>query len=237
MQTYRISFILLLFLCVSFNFSAFSQSKTYSLKFDEYDEANGENLSLLAEKTKRFAKHLQNLPKETKGVIIYYLDATKVDFCSDRKSAAEERNDYVRELLIEKYKISPERIVSKFSAYRGSTELEFWIQSKDARFPIATPNMFVDCFCPTITVKGSEIFSDKTKPLIFNAFVSGFVDEKVSYKWKISAGEIIEGQGTSEIKVDASKINAEEITATFQIIGMCCSFCIDTDAFTTKIQN
>ncbi|HEX8636779.1 MAG TPA: hypothetical protein VF692_01855 [Pyrinomonadaceae bacterium] len=51
----------------------------------------------------------------------------------------------------------------------------------------------------------------------------------------MSAGQIIEGQGTPEIKVDISKINASQVKVDFEIDAMCCGFCINTTSFTTKI--
>lgn len=43
--------------------------------------------------------------------------------------------------------------------------------------------------------------------------------KRLTYNWKLSAGEIIEGQGTAQIRVDATRVKAEEITATLEVGG------------------
>ncbi|HEY0658562.1 MAG TPA: hypothetical protein VGD05_08810 [Pyrinomonadaceae bacterium] len=230
------SFALVCLLNLLFCYTAFSQNKTSSIMFDKYSEESGTNLNLLAEKTKRFAKHLQKLPKSTKGVIIYYLKADEEDFISGKKFSSEERNDYVRNLLIENYGILSSRIVSKRSAYRISNEIEFWIQPRNAAFPKDTPKMYVDCFCPEIKIDGSKVVDDKTEPQFFSVSIIGGSAENISYKWKVSDGEIIGGQGRSVIKVDLTKVNTNEISATVKIDGICGDFCPNIVSFTTKIK-
>lgn len=214
--------------------TAFSQTKPVPMKFDDYSEESGENISLLARKTRRFAALLQKLPKSTKGVIAYYVNSTEADFCSD-KPTAEKRNDYVRALLIKKYGMLAERIISKDGAYRNSTEIEFWLQPKDAESPVPAITRTGDCHCPTISVDGAEFTYYKALPLIFTANITGGDNSKRSYKWTVSGGEIIEGQGTPEIKVDISKINALQVKVDFEIDAVCCGLCINTTSFTTKI--
>ena len=43
--------------------------------------------------------------------------------------------------------------------------------------------------------------------------------KNLTYNWTLSAGEILEGQGTAQIRVDATRVNAEEITATVEVNG------------------
>ena len=234
MKRFSKSLVLICSLHLIICFTAFSQSKPSSIKFDEYSEESGANLKLLAEKTKRFARHLQKLPKSTKGVIVYYLKSSEEDFIADKRFSAEERNEYVRNLLIKKHRILPARIISKKSSYRIANEIEFWIQPQNAEFPLATPNIAVDCFCPEINIDGTKTVNDKTKPLSFSANVTGVDLGNISYRWKVSDGEIIEGQGTPTIKVDLTKINAAEISVTVQIMGICGDFC--ENSFTTKIK-
>jgi hypothetical protein len=42
----------------------------------------------------------------------------------------------------------------------------------------------------------------------------------LTYNWTLSAGYILEGQGTAQIEVDASNVSAEEITATVEVNGI-----------------
>ncbi|MGI8885212.1 MAG: hypothetical protein ACR2IA_13320 [Pyrinomonadaceae bacterium] len=234
MKGFSKAFVLICSLHLIICFTVFSQNKPISVKFDEYSEESGVNLKLLAEKTKRFAKHLQKLPKSTNGVIIYYLKSGEADFSTDKRFSAEERNNYVRNLLIKKHRILPTRIVSKTSFFRIDNEIEFWIQPQNAEFPIDTPNISVDCFCPEINMDGSKVVNNKTKPLSFSASVTGVDLGNISYRWKVSDGEIIEGQRTPTIKVDLTKFSGSEISATVQIIGICEDYC--ENSFTTRIK-
>ncbi|MBA3601896.1 MAG: hypothetical protein H0W45_11820 [Acidobacteria bacterium] len=65
------------------------------------------------------------------------------------------------------------------------------------------------------------------------ANVSGGSQDDITYNWKVSAGRIIEGQGTATIKVAAE--GAKEITATVEIGGVC-EECLRGASFKTKIQ-
>lgn len=237
MKGFGKSLVLICSLPLIICFTVFSQNKSDSIKFDEYSEESGANLKLLAEKTKRFAKHLRKLPKTTKGVIIYYSSIKeKIDFCEEKRNIADERNDYIRDLLIKKYKISPARVISKDGNLSNDTEIDFWVQPNGAESPEVDFRMAVDCFCPVITIDGNEYTYNKIKPLIFTAKISSGSDE-INFKWTVSSGEIIEGQGTPEIKVDISKTNAAQITADFEIEAACCGICINKASFTTKIYD
>ena len=207
------------------------------MKIDEYSEESGVNLKLLAEKTKRFAKHLQKLPKSTKGVIIYYATIReRTEACEEKRYTADERNDYIRNLLIKKYKLSSDRVVSEDGNLSSDTEIEFWVQPKDAESPKVDSRIVVDCFCPKTTIDGNEYTYNKIKPLIFTANILGNNDV-TNFRWTVSSGEIIEGQGTPEIKVDISKTNAAQVTADVKADATCCGLCPNEASFTTKIYN
>ena len=73
--------------------------------------------------------------------------------------------------------------------------------------------------CPTVTVScPSEAVSKQ--PLTFEATVSGgYTDSTVTYKWSLSAGKIISGQGTSKVKVDVSDLTGQSLTGTVTVGG------------------
>src|ERR1700752_753 len=57
--------------------------------------------------------------------------------------------------------------------------------------------------CPTVSVSCPDF--DFKKPIVFEAKVSGSDPEmKPTYRWTVSAGQIISGQGTSRVTVDPS---------------------------------
>jgi hypothetical protein len=75
--------------------------------------------------------------------------------------------------------------------------------------------------CPTITI---ECISDNdccNSPFEFVVHINGKrPTDKPVYKWSISAGEIVSGQGTASIKVDAAKYPGQVVTATVEIDGL-----------------
>ena len=160
--------------------------------------------------------------------------------CSKNATTSERRNDFVRNLLVNKYRIPSKRIISKDGYIRTNTDLEFWIIPKGAVLPKETPNSYskpiVDCFCPAMDVRGEATITNKTFPLTFVANISDGAADEIKYIWKVSIGKIISGQGTPTIQVDLSRTKVKEVTATveFRFEG-CCEHCSGTESFTTKI--
>lgn len=78
-------------------------------------------------------------------------------------------------------------------------------------------------FCPALTVDGPKSPTKSGDTMIFTANVnSGGGEIEITYKWKVSGGEIIEGQGTPVIKVATnSKMAGKTVKATVEIEGVC----------------
>jgi hypothetical protein len=75
--------------------------------------------------------------------------------------------------------------------------------------------------CPSISVTGPTVPADAGDTLIFTVDVKGGSQDIVIYKWTISAGEIVEGQGTSHVLVKTSpELKGHAITATVDIGGI-----------------
>jgi hypothetical protein len=74
--------------------------------------------------------------------------------------------------------------------------------------------------CPAIEVLcPNKVALDQ--PLTFTSLSTGGVPAKVSpvYNWSVSAGKIIEGQGTSTIKVDTTGLGGQTVRATLSVGG------------------
>jgi len=113
------------------------------------------------------------------------------------------------------------------------TTVEFWLIPKEARIP--RPANCGECICPVLYVSGDETVNISAENLTFTANVEGKMQKEIKYTWYVSAGKIVEGQGTKTIKVDAQ--GAKEITATVRIGGTCDDeICPLTTSETTKIQ-
>ncbi len=89
------------------------------------------------------------------------------------------------------------------------------------------------CICPTLNVIAPEIITNQNSVLTFEAKVGDGDIDGLSYHWQVSAGKIVEGQGTKAIEVDAK--GANEITATVTIGGFC-ETCMKVASFITKIK-
>lgn len=74
----------------------------------------------------------------------------------------------------------------------------------------------MSCACPTINVtSGPEINPGETAS--FSVEVLGPKYEKLAFEWTITGGSIIDGQGTSNIKVKTSRDQTEQVRATVTI--------------------
>jgi len=80
---------------------------------------------------------------------------------------------------------------------------------------------FAVCSCPTLTVDAPQSPTKSGEALTFTANISG-APADITYNWKVSAGEIIEGQGTPVIRVATnSKMAGKTVKATVEIGGVC----------------
>lgn len=72
--------------------------------------------------------------------------------------------------------------------------------------------------CPTITIVCSEGLVCPYEPTTFTAeIIGGDPNLKSTFKWKLSAGTITSGQGTSTITVDTRGLAGQSITATVEM--------------------
>jgi hypothetical protein len=77
----------------------------------------------------------------------------------------------------------------------------------------------VQHICPQVSVSCPSYFN-QGYPITFTASVNGGSPNVVpSYNWTISAGRIVQGQGTSSIKVDTAGFGGHGFTATVSISG------------------
>ncbi|HEV7643182.1 MAG TPA: hypothetical protein VGO50_04500 [Pyrinomonadaceae bacterium] len=74
--------------------------------------------------------------------------------------------------------------------------------------------------CPRVSVETSFISVIDGYPMTFRARVFKAGKSKLRYRWTLLNGEIIEGQGTPEIKVDTLGYQGEKIKATVTISGL-----------------
>jgi len=84
---------------------------------------------------------------------------------------------------------------------------------------------FVDA-CPTISVSTPTESVKVGETIMFTASVSGISNSNITYNWTVSAGEIVEGQGTPKIKVKTTREMADTaVTASVEINNDRAAFC------------
>ncbi|MCY7348769.1 MAG: hypothetical protein LH614_21475 [Pyrinomonadaceae bacterium] len=187
-------------------------------KFSEYT-ATPVNLDALAKMASKFTDRLVAEPATTRGFINLYknsAEATRIKSVLEKKSKLKNKVFF----------LEPGR-----RYMRETSTIEFWIVPSGADEPF-TPTCVL-CECPTLSVFRIEPAAYRNKNLMFAANASGGSGETITFTWKVSAGKIVEGQGTPIIEVDAE--GAKEITATVEISGVC-EDCARENSLTTKIQ-
>lgn len=90
------------------------------------------------------------------------------------------------------------------------------------------------CVCPNIYITSNDSVK-AGETVIFKVEVSAGTQTIFTYNWTVSQGEIIAGQGTSEIKVKTSREMTGSVTATVEIGGDFCDTCMRTDSETATI--
>ena len=80
-----------------------------------------------------------------------------------------------------------------------------------------------DCVCPTVSVTGPDAITEPGGVMTFTANLSGGSGSDYTYTWKVSQGDIIEGQGTPVIRVQTSEGMAGQNIVAMVTIGNTCS--------------
>lgn len=79
-------------------------------------------------------------------------------------------------------------------------------------------NLYAQDACPNIKLSGPAGITRVGEPMAFSAIVDENNAKLIgTYNWTISAGTIIEGQGTPAIKVDTNGLGSQAITATLTL--------------------
>lgn len=106
--------------------------------------------------------------------------------------------------------------------FREEAATELWIVPPGAQPPCPTPTVRPEdvAYCPTVGVGGATYVPAPSGPVRFKASVSVNVS-KVSptYSWAVSAGRIVNGQGTDSIEVELPPGASGEVVAKVEVHG------------------
>lgn len=83
------------------------------------------------------------------------------------------------------------------------------------------PDCVAPCECPTVSVTGPSAAVEPGQTMTFTANLNGGGQDAPTYNWNVSAGTIVEGQGTPTITVSTEGLTNTTVTATVDIGGLC----------------
>lgn len=210
-----------LLICFSFCSFAFGQAKPVALKFDEFSKSNDylSNSKMISERLKRFAMQLKKQP-QMQALIIGY---------DERKQVYEQYRIGDHQILgvqreLEGFGIDEKRIVRLVGGIREDESYELWLLPKGAEMPKPRPDFeqsdIVYCL-GNARIDGVYHTFDRNKPLEFSANTyPSRLPNGINYQWEVSAGKIVEGQGTEKIKVDVSETTENYLTVKLNFKGL-----------------
>jgi hypothetical protein len=92
------------------------------------------------------------------------------------------------------------------------------------------------CNCPTLSVSGPSSATAVDGAMTFTANTAGGSADGLTYNWTVSSGSIVEGQGTSVIKVTGGA-KCTDVTATVEIGGAgLCADCAKVASSTGSVE-
>jgi hypothetical protein len=104
--------------------------------------------------------------------------------------------------------------------------------------PYQEPRRFAELIicglCPTVAVTCPDE-TEVGSPIVFTANMAvGTPAPEVTYQWTVTAGTIVEGQGTNSVKVDTKNLAGKTVTATVKVGGIDPA-CNSTASCTTEV--
>lgn len=220
--------ILCLFFCSIFFVSAISaQEKPQALKFDEFDDvvenqfyttryADSDKLNF-EERIERFVKQLEN-ERGGRAYVIYYQARIGYQRAGWQQNFVNRLKE-IKSSIEYNDRIKIKDVVIIDGGYRENNSAEFWIVPENADLPAPTPDFdrAETYVCPAAYVYGT------TKPNA-DGTIRFYVrdkdyEQKFDYPltWRVFGGEIVSGQGTSDIEVKPNDSVAGKIAAYVEI--------------------
>jgi hypothetical protein len=195
-----------------------AQSKPIALKFDEFTDEPGklylfDDVITFNERVNRLVNRLKR--ERSKRVYIIHFRARVANYSdasNSRTNAERARWEIVYNTPIK------DNVEIIDGGIRELNTLEFWISAKNGLAPTASPTFLNSeaITCPSLYVSPEYPRFKDGEPLIFNA--GRYPKSETQVDWTLSAGKILEGQGTDSIRVDPT--GAERVTAIASFHGI-----------------
>jgi hypothetical protein len=222
---------------IAFTSFASSQNPREPFKVDTYDGRLPDTEKIVA-KTQAFLSRLASEAVSTHGAIVfYYRQERDVDCFDGGISADKETEELVRKTISIDPTIDINRITYVPGHIQGHDEVEFWIVPPEAKVPAAGDRDYDPvCCCPTIKLVGLPSVHAGTKTIRFFLWMTAAPSlAQTKFKWTVSNGKVISGQGTKDVTVELNRGEVSEVKATVEAeLTTWCS-CPTSDSYTTKI--
>ena len=218
--------VILLFLAV-LSLQTFAQETAKAIKFAVVPDENVSNGDFIA-KNNAFIAKIKAGPKTSNGFVAV---------SGEDDATLMARVKLVKESVKKNPKLQQRIEISRPGTRYNKSWLmtEFWIIPHGAHSPYVA-NTY-DCECAAISVSGPIETSIRDEKVTYSANVSGVVPGMFSYKWIVTGGQIVQGQGTRSITVRLRRNRAKEILAEVDIGGFDDEDCICATkaSLTTKV--
>jgi len=224
---------LLIFLLV-LSLQVLAQEKPQPILVGEY--VDKKNSPALTSKIEEFLSTLSKEPNTTKGVVISYRGFPIYQDCDGNPNVPNsDVEDRTKQYLVSQSRSLADRTTFILGTDRLRSTLEFWLVPENATPPKPT---YVDSdpgwCCREFSVIGPTTNRRKSTAKFMVKLEGNESAKGIHFRWTLSEGRIIRGQGTSEIIVDLSKTKGPAITA-MAAFGLDPAASCPEASFTTKI--
>ncbi len=172
--------------------------------------------------TDRLDRFIRQLKKERRSkVYLVHYRARVADWSPYENS--ERRAQEAKWEITSRTNIDPDDVVLVHGGVRKADTLEFWIGRKSGGPPDLSPTYSnIDAItCPSILLNNQGFSLNDAEPVVISAEIYPKTDSR--FFWHVSAGKIIEGQGTNTIKVDVKGQKRIKITVVGEAIPNACA--------------
>lgn len=211
-------FLVFLFLLLASFITQSAAQNPKAEKFAEFEYLDDNQSEQIA----RFAEVLSKQPT-VRGYIIGYTERIS-GFCGEVSTGGAIRSLAQAITVRHDFPVKADRVLTMNGGLREKQMIEFFIVPKGTSLPPPTPTSPADkavrCPCLGYTGGPSYVFENTNSPLDFYTSFSNEISQvKPIYKWTVSAGKIISGQGTAGISVECPRSAYQSIEATVEIVG------------------
>ena len=152
---------------------------------------------------------------KSEGALYFFLSR----FPNDSEAQLEHRKEAIRNRLTDRWGIPSSEIVFVFVDREFSTVFLVPFRKTGERPPDAKDRTTAKTECPNIVVTGPAGIIFPGEVAFFTATISGRVPDGLKFKWTVTDGTIIEGEGATTLRVLTPR-NEYRIDATLHVEGL-----------------